>query len=88
MLIFVSVIQMTASLILDVLQFMMFARAIVSWFPNLSESGVGEFLYTVTEWIIAPVRALFDKFGWNNNMILDIPFFVTFLLLSVLGTII
>ena len=82
-----SVIQLTVSLLLDVLQFMMFARAIVSWFPNLSETAFGEFLYTVTEWMILPVRAVFDKFGWNGNMIFDMPFMVTFLILSVVGII-
>lgn len=86
--IIVSVIQMTVALLLDVLQFMMFARAIVSWFPNLSETKLGEFLYTVTEWVILPMRTLFDKLGWGNEMIIDLPFFATFILLSVIGILI
>ena len=88
MYIFISVIQSTVKLLIDALQFMMFARAIVSWFPNLSETKLGEFLYAVTEWVIMPVRFIFDKFGWGNNMIIDIPFFVTFILLSIIGFII
>ena len=87
MAIVLSVIKLTVSLLLDVLQFMMFARAIVSWLPNLAETALGEFLFTVTEWIIMPVRVLFDKFGWNANFIFDIPFMVTFLILSVVGII-
>ena len=79
---------MTVALLLDVLQFMMFARAIVSWFPNLSETKLGEFLYTVTEWVILPMRTLFDKLGWGNEMIIDLPFFATFILLSVIGILI
>lgn len=86
--IIVSVIQMTVALLLDVLQFMMFARAIVSWFPNLSETKLGEFLYTVTEWVILPMRTLFDKLGWGNEMIIDLPFFATFILLSIIGILI
>ena len=88
MFIFISVLSSTVGLLIDVLQFMMFGRAIVSWFPGLDESALGNFLYTVTEWIILPVRALFDKLGWGSNMVLDIPFFVTFIILSVLGIVI
>lgn len=80
------VLRYTVGLLLEVLQFMMLARAIFSWFPNLSDSSLGDFVFTVTEFVIAPVRALFDKFGWGVGMMLDMPFFVTFILLSVLGT--
>ena len=66
---------------------MMLARAIFSWFPNLSESAFGDFLFTVTEWVITPVRVAFDKFGIGMNMMIDIPFFVTFILLSVLASV-
>lgn len=78
----------TLDVALEVLQFMMFFRAIFSWFPGLSDSPVGEFLFTVTEWVIMPVRALFDRLGWNNMMMIDVPFFVTFIILSIAGSII
>ncbi|MBO4950070.1 MAG: YggT family protein [Clostridia bacterium] len=82
-----AVLRYTVSLFLEVLQFMMLARAVFSWFPNLSDSALGDFLFTVTEWVITPVRMLFDKMGWGMNMMIDIPFFVTFILLSVLGSV-
>lgn len=77
-----AVFRSTLGLVLEILRFMMIARAIFSWIPSLSESRVGEFLYTVTEWLIMPIRALFDKFGWNNSMMIDIPFMVTFLIIT------
>ena len=83
-----TVIISTVGLFLDVLQLMMFARAIASWIPSLSESALGEFLFTVTEWVIAPVRSLFDKLGFGTNMIIDIPFFVTFILISMIRVLI
>lgn len=82
-----AVLRYTVSLFLEVLQFMMLARAVFSWFPNLSDSALGDFLFTVTEWVITPVRMLFDKMGWGMNMMIDIPFFVSFILLSVLGSV-
>ena len=72
-------------LAVDALLFLMFARAIVSWFPDVSESKVGTFLYTVTEWVITPVRQLFDKFNFNPFLPIDVPFFVTFLLLTIVS---
>ncbi len=81
-----AVLQSTVSLALDILMFMMFARAIISWIPGLSETPLGEFLFTVTEWVILPVRALFDAMNWGGSMMIDFPFFVTFILLSVISS--
>lgn len=78
------VLQLTAGLFLDALSLCMFARAVVSWLPGLSDSALEDFLFTVTEWIIQPVRVVFDRFGWGQNMMLDMPFFATFIILSLL----
>lgn len=80
------VLQMTVALLLDALSLLMLARAIISWLPDLSDSSLGDFLFTVTEWVIHPVRVLFDRFGWGQNMMLDMPFFVTFIILSIVRT--
>lgn len=83
---FVTLLRSTLGLFIEALQLMMLARAIFSWFPNLSDSSLGDFLYTVTEWFILPVRAVFDKFGWGRNMMLDIPFFVTYMIFLMIGS--
>lgn len=85
---FLVFVENTVSLVLDILTTLMFLRAVFSWLPGLSESRFGEFLYTLTEWVILPVRTLFDKMNWNAPMMIDLPFFVTFLLLSVVSSII
>lgn len=74
-------------LALNVLLFLMFARALASWLPDVADSAFGEFLYTVTEWVIYPVRTLFEHFNILPMFPFDIPFFVTFLLLSVISSI-
>lgn len=58
----------------------MFVRAISSFFPlgDMIES----FAYSVSEPIIVPARVFLDKFEFVKNSPFDIPFFVTFLLLS------
>lgn len=70
--------------VLSLLEFLMFARAIFSWFPQASGSRIGEFLYNVTEPLIMPFRALFERFPSTRMMPIDIPFFCAFLVLIVL----
>lgn len=72
------------SSILSLLQFMMFARAIFSWFPQARGSRIAEFLYFVTEPMIMPFRALFNRITSMRMIPIDLSFFCTFLVLIVL----
>ena len=75
-------LQNTVVLILSVFQLAMLIRAIMSWFPG--DSNKFEiFLYAITEPLILPVRKLFEHFNWFQGLPIDVSFFVTYLLLSV-----
>lgn len=82
--ILVEVVRTTADILISVIQTAMFVRAIMSWFP-IGEGRFSTFLYAITEPVIYPVRALFEKMNWGVGLPIDIPFFVTFLLLSMLS---
>jgi uncharacterized protein YggT (Ycf19 family) len=69
-------------LILSVLQIAMLIRAIMSWFPGDSNK-LEIFLYSITEPLILPVRKLFERFNWFQGLPIDVSFFVTYLLLSI-----
>lgn len=64
--------------------FMMFARAILSWFPLSNDNPLEEFLYRVTEPFVMPVRAIIERFEALDSLPIDISFFISFILLSVL----
>ncbi len=81
---FVYVITATVRFAVVALEFLMFARAIISWLPMDEDNPIVSFLYSVTEPVIMPVRALIDKFGWFNGMPFDMAFMITFILLSIL----
>jgi uncharacterized protein YggT (Ycf19 family) len=69
-------------LILSVFQLAMLIRAIMSWFPG--DSNKFEiFLYAITEPLILPVRKLFERLNWFQELPIDVSFFVTYLLLSI-----
>ena len=81
------VLSATVSYLMTAVQFLMFARAILSWLPIDEDNPIVYFLYAVTEPVIMPVRAVIEKFGWFEGMPIDMSFFITFLLLSVLDVI-
>ena len=72
-------------LVLLGLRLAMLLRAILSWFPVAEDGFLSSLLYSVTEPIIMPLRALFYKMGWFQDFPLDMPFLFAFLLLSFVG---
>jgi YggT family protein len=64
-----------------VLTLLIIARALLSWFPNIDPSNPAvEFLFTVTEPILAPIRAVMPRLGF-----LDLTPMVAIILLNVIG---
>ena len=78
-----TVTVLTVRLILSAVTLAMFVRAVLSFFP-IADGPVHGFLALITEPFILPVRILFDKLGFDVGIPLDIPFFVTYLLLTIL----
>ncbi|MBQ4354711.1 MAG: YggT family protein [Clostridia bacterium] len=74
----------TVRVLLAAIQFLMMARAIISWLPLDEDNPIVTFLYTVTEPVIAPVRAVIDRLGLFEGMPIDMSFLITFILLSIL----
>ena len=80
----IEVVRITLSLLISILHVAMFIRAIFSWFP-MGENKFSQFLYALTEPVIYPVRRIFEALNIGVGLPIDIPFFVTFLLLSVIN---
>lgn len=70
------------SFFLMALEVLMFIRAVLSWLPVDDDSPVVNFVYMMTEPIIAPVRILLERFDFVRRMPIDLSFFVAFILLS------
>ncbi len=77
----------TAMTLIWALEICMLLRAVLSWFPIRDDNPILVFVHTVTEPIVAPIRALFDRMGWFRNLPIDISFLVAYLLLSLLATV-
>ena len=71
-------------MVLTVLQLAMLLRAILSWFP-IEPNKFTDFLYGITEPVIYPFRALFNRLNWFQNFPIDISFTVAYLALFLIG---
>jgi len=80
----VYVVVATVRVLLVALQFLMMARAIISWLPVNEDNPIVVFLYSVTEPVIMPVRSVIERFGWFEGLPIDMSFLITFMLLSIL----
>lgn len=71
---------------LGALQFLMIVRAILSWLPfdDEGESRLSVFVHIITEPAIVPVRWILGIFFNTEELPIDIPFFVTMILLMVI----
>ena len=77
------VFQQVIIIMIDVLLFAMFVRAVLSWFDPMQEWRLSGFLTAITEPVIMPIRILCDKMHWFEGMPVDIPFILSWLLLTV-----
>lgn len=61
-----------------------FARILMSWFPNLRESIFGGFLFALTEPIIGPVRKMLQKTPLGGSgMMIDFAPLVSIMLVRI-----
>lgn len=69
-------------LFLQALLIAMLIRAIMSWFTMGEENRLTKFLYVVTEPVVMPIRNLCVHFGWFTDVPVDMPFFITTVILG------
>lgn len=75
-----NVFQMLATL-LQIYSFVLLARAIISWIPNLDPDNPGvRILYQLTEPILEPIRRIVPPLGGMMDVSLIIAWFATIVL--------
>ena len=70
--------------LIDVYEFILIARALMSWFPMDPDNPIVSFVYSVTEPLLAPIRNLLFKIPALQGMPIDFSMIVLFILLGVL----
>ncbi|MBQ4327860.1 MAG: YggT family protein [Clostridia bacterium] len=82
---FVYVFTSLVNCFLQALQFCMLIRAVLSWFPLDDSNKFLIFIESVTEPVIFPIRAIFDRIPFLANFPIDLSFLVAYILLSVVS---
>jgi len=75
-------------ILFTIIEYVIFARVLISWLPIPKENKLVQILYMVTEPILAPIRALVEKSSFGKNMMFDISPIVALLLLMVIRSIV
>lgn len=78
------VIQLTLIKVLEIMGYLIFARVIISWLPIDKGNPIVQFIYQVTEPVLAPVRNLISKSSMGGGMMIDFSPIVVWLLIQYL----
>ena len=79
----IYVIVNFASILLGVVQLMMFLRVVFSWIMIDEDGPFMRFLYGVTEPLVMPFRMLLDKIPLFNMLPIDLSFLCAYMILSI-----
>ena len=86
--IFGTILRGTLTAIISLAQLALLLRAIFSWIDVTGESRIAAFLVLLTEPLIFPIRKLFEKFGWFQNVPFDMAFLATVIILALLDVLV
>lgn len=70
--------------IIEALQWILLIRALLSWFPQVNESKVGQIIYMITEPVLIPVRSLIEKIPVLSTLPIDFSVLFTWMLLQLI----
>lgn len=80
-----NVIGFLCVALLDIVSISMLIRAIMSLFTD--GNAVYNFVYSITEPLIMPLRKILNGLDFVSGIPIDIPFLITYMLISVLRNI-
>jgi len=79
----VSTISQVIFLILRIFEFILLARVLLSWFPNVDRNNpIVQLLYEITEPVLRPIRDMLPP-----NGMFDLSPLIAFLIIQVIATI-
>ena len=80
----IEIVVGIVSITISVLELLIMARVVVSWFPIDEEGPILNFLYLATETFLAPIRAVLERIRSLNDLPLDLaPFFAVMILMII-----
>ena len=84
----IVILQRFILAVLRIYELLFIVRAILSWIPPAQGSGFSYFLHSVTEPILAPIRAVLFKIPFFARLPIDMSLLVAYLLIDVLRAVV
>jgi len=82
-----SEVLLILSMLLQLYSWVLVARALISWIPNLDPYNPAvQFLYQITEPVLEPVRRLIPPLGGTIDISMIVVFFALMILQQMLQT--
>ncbi len=75
-------------ILLQIIQYAILIRVIVSWLPFPKDNQFIRLLYQITDPVLMPIRNMIERTSWGRNMMIDFSPIIAFLILGVLINII
>ena len=82
----INIVANSVVALLYALQFLMFGRAVMTWFAPDEDNKLAQFLFMTTEPIVYPIRQLLNKIEFFGNMPIDMSFLVAMVVLMLCTT--
>lgn len=83
-----GIIFRAIDIVLLIIQYAIFIRAIISWFPVSRDNPLIRLLYQITEPLLSPVRDFLSRLMSGRYMMVDFSGVIVFLLIGVVRSII
>jgi YggT family protein len=84
-----SAIGWAIIILLEIIQYAILLRVIISWLPVPKDNQLIRILYQVTDPVLLPIRNMIEKTSWGKNMMFDfsplIAFFIIMLLIRIVS---
>ena len=74
--------------VLEIVQYLILARVIISWLPIPRDNQLIRLLYQLTEPILAPIRGMIERSALGKNMMFDFSPIIAFLIINVIRNLI
>lgn len=83
-----QLVRNAAYTLLVVIQWLVFARVVLSWIPLARNHPVVIFIFQITEPIIGPVRKMLDRTSFFGRFGIDFSPLVVFILIDIIKNIV
>ena len=80
-----AIIRRLAVSAIEIFDILLFARAILSWLPQVKLYNLREFLFYTTEPLLSPIRNFLYRFDWARRLPIDLSWIVLYIILGMLS---